>query len=90
MSSPTLVGFLLKETRVIQTNQYLQEESISVATEPKRQKELDNKDGNHVLTESIEAVYYQEYKMTSRSRCQGNDNKKQELILDESHFGYTI
>ncbi len=39
-----------------------QEELISIATEPERQKELDKKDEIHVVADSIKAVYYQEYK----------------------------
>jgi hypothetical protein len=47
------------------------------------------------LAESIKAVYYQEYKMTSLSRRQGNENKEEEeeeeeAILDDSHFDYII
>ncbi|HEX6282999.1 MAG TPA: hypothetical protein VFZ67_12295 [Nitrososphaera sp.] len=49
--------------KVIQSKKhYWQEEMISIATEPERQKELDNKDEIHVLTDSVKAVYHQEYK----------------------------
>ncbi|HEX2472254.1 MAG TPA: hypothetical protein VHJ59_05850 [Nitrososphaera sp.] len=55
---------------------------ISIATEPERQKELDNKDEIHVLADIINAVYYQEYKITRRSGLQGNDIKEEEAILE--------
>jgi hypothetical protein len=39
-----------------------QEELISIATEPERQKELDKNEEIHIVADIIKAVYYQEYK----------------------------
>jgi hypothetical protein len=91
MSSSSSGGIPFKEDEGIQTkNQYWREEPISIATEPRRQKELDNKNEIHALAESIKAVHYQEYKMTSCSRRQGSDNKEEEPTADGSHFDYII
>jgi hypothetical protein len=64
--------------------------TLSIATEPKRQKEFEKEGEIYALAESIKAVHYQEYKMTSRSRRQGNDNKEEEAIIDDSHLDYII
>ncbi len=85
------MGSPLKKMKVFRPkNQYWREEPISIATEPRRQKELDNKNEIHALAESIKAVHYQEYKMTSCSRRQGSDNKEEEPTADGSHFDYII
>lgn len=79
MSSAGIDGISFKEDEgYSEQKHYWREEPISIATEPKRQKGLDNKDEIHALAESIKAVYYQEHKMTSRSGRQGNDIKKEE------------
>lgn len=91
MSSASSGGIPFKEDEGIQTkNQYWREEPISIATEPRRQKELDNKNEIHARAESIKAVHYQEYKMTCCSRRQGSDNKGEEPTADGSHFDYII
>jgi hypothetical protein len=98
MSSASTSGIPFKEDEdhSDQKKHYWLEEPLSIATEPKRQKEFDNEDGIYALAESIKAVYYQEYKMTSLSRRQGNENKEEEeeeeeeAILDDSHFDYII
>jgi hypothetical protein len=42
------------------------------------------------LAENIKAVYYQDYKTAYSSSSQGNDDKKEEEVLDKSHFDYII
>lgn len=93
MSSASTSGIPFKEDEDYsdQKKHYWREEPLSIATEPKWQKEFDKQDEIYALAESIKAVYYQEYKMTSRSRRQGNENKEEEeAILDDSHFDYII
>jgi hypothetical protein len=92
MSSASTSGIPFKEDPDIQIKKGLltRRATLSIATEPKRQKEFDKEDEIYALAESIKAVYYQEYKMMSRNRLQGDDNKQEEDILDDSHLDYII
>ncbi len=74
-----------------QKNLYWREELLSVITQPKQQKDFDDKNYTYTLEEKTSpSAYYQEYKTTSDRAYQGDDAKDEEVILYESHFDYII
>jgi hypothetical protein len=91
MSSASSGGIPFKEDEGIQTKKPMLARRADIyCNRTQRQKELDNKNEIHALAESIKAVHYQEYKMTSCNRRQGSDNKEEEPTAVGSHFDYII
>lgn len=95
MSSASTEGIPFKEAEGYSDKKhYWQEELISVATEPERQRELEDKDEIDILAHVVPmSSITKNTKMTSRSGQHGNDIKaeeEEEAILKSHIFDYVV